>query len=234
MRSFEEKAKLRLDRASEFLHDRATARIEMYYGEDGNQPLAYHNTLHTEVVRQAASMIGALALRENKINYKDFILLQVAASGHDLIQLSVEPGKNEAESARLLSDWTYDYPEVFDNDDRRRIKTAIKATSVSFDSGVMRQSAGDDFISQALCDADLASLGKPFDEFWQSASNYLQEMQAANYPNPTFSNPMKFLHSQVGLLSSHKFYTPEAQQLFPHQNANIHRIIKLQDNYAVQ
>lgn len=189
------------------------------YGPDGRRPLYYHDQVHSLDVVDAATQLGELAVTNGKIMPYQLPNLRIGGSGHDRVHELGSP-YDEQESAKLnavdmlLSD-------VFDDEDIDENKTMILATTTSIDDGgIMRQSASlSHYPSMLLADADLASLGKSPEMYWDRALRFLKE--TIGNPQPTDEQKAAFAISQEKFLRNHEFYTEEARQLFPHKADNI-------------
>lgn len=204
----------------------ALGKIRSRYGtgkRDGEHPLAYHNWRHTLGVIWAATKIAELAARRNKISRTDIDIIKVAASYHDIEQ-GLDRGLNEDASKQMCEQAMKD-SKVFLPEEIELAKRMIDATKVSFVDGSIIQSATDEFMTQLLADADLASLGCPTQVFWESSMAVLKEMKNADSPSP--ADLKEFAKSQLVLLKNHSFYTEEAKESFPHKEANILYIEKL-------
>lgn len=83
----------------------------------------------------------------------------------------------------------------------------------------MSQSATADYRTQILADADLAHLGKPKEDYIETAINYFCELNPGVEINS--AKGLAYLKDQVPFLNNHTFNTPEASRLFNHKAANI-------------
>ncbi len=198
----------------------ALKKVEQKYGTgfgDGESPKAYHNLLHTKNVLESAGKIAALALKNGKIIEGDIDLAQIAASFHDIEQ-DLGGGANEEESVRLSQE-EMNKTEAFELSDKEKVKKMILATIVSFENGVLKQSATDDYLTRIITDADLSALGQPPETYWATAQSLLKEMKKTD--TPSYEDQLLWAQGQIAYLSNHQFYTDEARELFPHKEANI-------------
>jgi len=198
----------------------ALSKVEEKYGTgkgDGILPKKYHNRPHSEEVLDAARKIAERFLKEGKISEKDIPLVEIAASFHDIEQ-DLGAGQNEIESARLAEEAMRE-AGIFSEEDIVKVRDMILVTIVSFEGGVMRQSAVEEYLTRIIADADLSSLGKSFEQYWERALALLQEIQGTDIPSKEAETA--FTERQVGLLTNHRFYTEEAEVLFPNQKENL-------------
>jgi len=190
---------------------------------DGVTPLAYHNFHHSLGVVKAGEAIAISAANRGKINKDDVVLVKIAASFHDIEQ-GLGGGMNEQESARIAEGYLRK-KGVFNEEDIAKVKRMIMATVVDYSSGWLKQSATDDYLTQILADADLSSLGAKPDIYWGKAESLLKELKKTDSPNN--EDLRNFLGTQDKFLENHKFYTDEANILFPHKKENIEFTHKL-------
>ncbi len=201
------------------LVSRALSVVDEKYGVEGINPKGYHNPQHTADVVHAASELSDLAITHGKITPADKRLIIIAAAYHDTEQ-DTGSGNNEEESAALTIAHMRE-AGGFTEEDERTVRDIIMATVVSFDeAGKMRQGAIEaDYRTQIMADADLASLGKPPEVYWDRAQGLFTEWNPGYDLNT--EQGRKFISSQVTFISNHQYYTPEAAQLFPYLEANI-------------
>jgi hypothetical protein len=97
---------------------------------------------------------------------------------------------------------------------------------VYFEDGIMKQSATDDYLTQILADADLAIVGDKSEVYWTKDLEPLhREMKKTD--NPSKEDLQAFIEQQTPFLTNHRFYTTEANQVFPHKQDNIQFIKNL-------
>lgn len=198
----------------------ALAEVEKKYGTgagDGESPKFYHNLEHTKNVLESAREMAELAIKNGKIKVGDDVFLSIAAAAHDLVH-GLSEGESERQSSKGIQEEMVK-TNAFSLDDLEKVNQIILATIVSFENGVMKQSATEDYLTQIAADADLSSLGQPVEIYWDASQRLLMEMKGTE--TPTLEDQLAWAKGQVGFLSNHKFYTPEADQLFPHKEQNI-------------
>lgn len=217
------KRRIAFESASELVVARAYSYSRKMYGVHGKLPLDYHNHLHVIDVINAATALGGLALQRGLIKPKDVVILQIAAAGHDLIQSEDKSGQNELLSAKKIASWlAKETRPVFKKSFIDRVEAIIPATTVKkTKDGSFKQSAGNDILEQLLCDADVSAAGMPPKESAVRSERIYKERLGEN-PN-TPERRLDFLHKQLKFYETHKWYTAEAEQLFPHQADNIIR-----------
>lgn len=194
--------------------------VEKKYGKgqkNGLIPLDYHNLLHSQDVLRAVEQLTAMSSNNGKISQEDGDLVKIAAASHDIEQ-GLGSGRNEVESARIIGDMMKK-SQVYTKEDIAKVKKMILATTVYFKNGAKRQSATEDYLTQIIADADLASLGQESNLYWEKAESLLREMNKTDTPAP--EDKLAFMKSQLRFLENHTFYTDEAKLLFPHKQENI-------------
>lgn len=211
----------RLERqiAAEDLVRFALTEVGRKYGKgqgDGVIPLAYHNYNHSFDVVSAGEAIAISAANNGKISNDDIVLVKIAASFHDIEQ-ELGGGLNEEASAKIAEERMKN-GGVFNEEDIVKVRRMIMATVVHFEQG-LKQSATDDYLTQIIADADLASLGQEPEVYWRKAESLLREFKKTNFPSR--DDLREFLETQGGFLENHNFYTPEAKQLFSYKEDNI-------------
>lgn len=204
------------------LIEAAYGHVSQAYGPASATHLAYHDLSHTQGTVQAVELLAGEALKSGKIQPRIFQLLRVAGAYHDYVY-----GKGSVISEQESADAAMQAMESdkhFHISDFTIVRNAIMATVMREDApGRLVQSAGlDDYPSQLLADADLASLGKPRREFWQRARLLYAEYYPVEQRNPQTYG--EFNTMQVAFLSGHEYYTAEARQFFPNQPANLESI----------
>ncbi|MDQ3094224.1 MAG: hypothetical protein M3Q70_03565 [bacterium] len=201
------------------------ALIAMSYGamETLNGKLPYHNRLHAWDVVRAANGIGSLAVNRGLIKPKDLLVLLFASATHDLVQGETEHGANERMSAEMAADWMRKF-KVFSKKDIKRAGSAILATMSDPIKPGYQQTAGDDYIEQALCDADMSQVGMPPNRSSVRSERLYKELLGDDLDTPEFR--LSFLNKQLFFYSKHQFYTDEARILFPFKQLNIERTVR--------
>lgn len=189
--------------------------IENKYGLNSSNYLAYHDVYHTLDVVESMDSLCQKAIKLNKITPKVRELLLVAAAYHDYEHNKAT--ENEIISANKSIEDLNKLNE-FSVNDIELVKSAILATKVNFDnSGNMTQSATNEYTTQLLADADLASLGKPTEFFVSRIKLYFEEINK-KHASQTW---VEFINHEISFLNYHKFYTEQANILFPHKNENL-------------
>jgi predicted metal-dependent HD superfamily phosphohydrolase len=192
-------------------------QLEHSYGVHGIHPLAYHNLEHATDVMSATRAMTVLAINTGKITFEQAELLMLAACYHDLIH--DESGENEAASAKRLTDRMRETGEFTDKD-YDFVTRAILATRFTRKGDKIVQAGGDSLEEQLMADADLASLGRRFDVFWDRAQKLRQEEERAE-------PQQDYIRAELAFLRGHKFFTDEAEQAFPHSASNIEQVESL-------
>lgn len=211
----------KLDKASELLIARSYAYTRRVYGEFGRLPLPYHNHLHTLDVVAAASSLGELAMTKGKISPTELAILQIAAAGHDLVHDMAGNGVNEQQSAKKIAKWMIKQtPDVFKKPLVSRVENIIMATVCGVNQRGFWQSAGEDYLGQLMCDADVSAAGLPPEESKVRSDRLYLESLKGEQPGP--ENRLVFLQNQVVFYSTHNWYTEEAKVLLPYQERNLH------------
>lgn len=195
------------------------AEIEQKYGANSANPLLYHNVEHA---RDVMTAVRAIARRAgDKIGTGDRLLLELAACYHDIAH---EPGRddNEASSTTTLQQ-KMRAASVFTEGEIDRVGMLIDSTKVSFEGG-FSQNVNEDYASRVVADADLASLGQPFEVFWdRSCKLWIEQHGRAEI---TREQRRQFAADQIKFLEKHNYHTPEADALFAHKAANIAELRK--------
>jgi predicted metal-dependent HD superfamily phosphohydrolase len=202
------------------LVEHALSEVERKYGKgegDGKTPRSYHNRVHTQDVIEASQQIAQLSVEADKIKDSDIPLIKIAASFHDIEQ-DLGGGLNEEKSARLAEE-EMRKTGLFGEEDIRKVKRMILATTVYFEGGVMKQSTTEDYLTQIITDADLSSLGKEQNVYWERAMRLLKEIKKTD--TPSRDDEITFAKGQIPFLENHQFYTQEANGLFPHKQENV-------------
>ncbi len=207
------------------LIDHALSEVERKYGTgkgDGDTPKSYHNQIHTQGMMNAARKIAQLALEAGKISDSDILLIEIAASFHEIEQ-DLGRGLNEKESAKIAEEEMREIG-LFGNEDIQKVRAMILATTVYFEAGIMRQSPTEEYLTQIVADADLSSLGQEQNIYWEEAKGLLKEIKKTD--SPSREDEIAFVEKELTILENHQFYTEEARKLFPHKEENIMFILK--------
>ncbi|MDQ2973383.1 MAG: hypothetical protein M3Q79_02790 [bacterium] len=213
-----ESTSVKLNGATELLIAKSYALMESVNGK-----LPYHNKLHAWDVVRASNAIGNLALNRGLISPKELLLLAYAASAHDLVHGLAEHGENERRSAKMAAGWMKMFKPVFSKKDIHRVEAAIESTMSDPTKPGYQPTAGDDYLQQALCDADGSHAGMPPKRSIVRSERYYQET-LKDEPAST-DNRIAFLENQLVFYDNHSFYTEEAKVLFPFKNLNIARTV---------
>lgn len=206
-------------KAVDELTKHALSEIARKY-DSGDSRRPYHNTTHTLHVIGDVNTLGRLA----KLHSAENQLLQVAAAFHDVVHNGDDDPTNERKSADYAVKCMKGYP-VFSKAHIKVVQKAILATKCIQKYPKITQSPGKDYMSQLVCDADLASFGKPFDEFYESAMYYFEELYGAGHEST--DQYAKYIQAEIVLLGNHEFWTNEANTLFPNIATNIVNLRKL-------
>jgi predicted metal-dependent HD superfamily phosphohydrolase len=187
---------------------------------------AYHNSAHTTQVVEAAHILTELALQKRKITSREAQLCVLAAGFHDVIHEGDSEKDNEELSAEFVAALMKNYKE-FTTQDVKHVRHMILATKCSQKyPKIIQTPLPHDYSSKLLCDADMSSFGKPFDEFYESALALFKELHTKEIVPSEMS---RYLELEKTLLSNHSFWTEEATVLFPHTAEN-HRRLTTQTN----
>lgn len=184
----------------------------------GDNPLSYHNLIHTENVMKAAGAIARLAVEAGKIDDSDVTLVEIAAAYHD-VEHGLGRGVSEDVSASI-AEQQMRKAGVFDGADIAKVVGMIRATKVHFDeAGIMKQAASpDDYLTKIIADADLHLLGSPTEEQHNGAIALLHEISDTDSPTPEQEHA--FFQNQLKLFENHEYYTNEAVQLYSYKAVN--------------
>ena len=207
--------------ASEQLEQYALEFIEQEYGVAGKSPRPYHNVEHTSsAARSARLLANAIGLSQ-----RDSLLLTIAAAFHDFVHRGDSDLDNERLSADEADKKMREYP-VFTDTDIDRVRRMILATHCTAKYPKIVQSpTEEDVLAKILCDADLSSFGKPYEEFMKSSDYYFKEL----YPGVDKDSVQykKYLEAEIVILGNHEFWTTEASDMFPHSAKNIQKLQKV-------
>ena len=215
------------EKAAWELADEALVIVDAKFGPQGSQPKGYHNLEHSrDDVVDGVVEIADLALSRDKITLKDKTFLIIGAGFHDVTQ-ELGSGMNEWSSAKTARS-AMRKKAIFDSGDEDTVDRIIMATRVEFKDGVMRQLVPKgDFLAELLADADLSSLGRPWETYWERATGLFTELLEGK--DPTMQDKISFIETQVTLLTNHEFYTEEARECFPHQAENLESVQAILD-----
>ncbi len=155
--------------------------------------LPYHNFEHELDVY---ADVGVLALLEGFSN-KERHLLKTAGLVHDAL---FEPGYpyNEERTASFVKKTLPNLPYGLDYspEDTKTVARVVLATKPPTNPK--------NKLEQALCDADVANLGKP--EFYEKSNKLREELSV--------KDDEKWYQMQLDFLNSHKYYTKSARKLW--------------------
>ena len=191
----------------------AYADIAQNYGENGLNPKEGHDDRHARSSVEAGKKIVDLAIETGRLDRSLKALTVISLANHDRV-LNLGSGRNERASGILAVKDMEPY-EVYTIEDRRNVAKGINGTATYFIGRVMFQTAGKHPLAQIDADADLANLGSDNQTFTEISGRIFRE----GYPEGT--DEEEFISFQKVLLGSHKFYTPEAKIIFPHQQENL-------------
>jgi len=205
--------------AVELIAHNARLRIAASYGIESGNPLPYHYEQHFDDVTSATDSLASVAIECGKLTPQQKDIALIAASVHDIHQ-EFGPGPNEHFS--LVYGWKQMAKHgCFDHEDFWETGDAVLSTQVSIEPGgaIRQQLTGDSYVAKIVADADLASLGRPPEIYWDRATALHREF----HPGVELvgENMTKFAIWQLVVLRNHGFYTAEADELFPHKSANI-------------
>lgn len=197
----------------------ALYEISHKYDASGQSPRAYHNLSHTTAVISDT----ALLCEKSGLEVHETLLLKISAAFHDVIHNGDSDPDNEQNSASYarLKMSLYD---CFSEKDTQAVVSAILATKCpkKYPKIIQSPSPGN-IMDQLVCDADLASFGKPFDQFISSANSYFFELNPKGMLDSEAYS--KFLDAEKVILGNHRFWTKEARKEFPHTRENVKIII---------
>jgi hypothetical protein len=215
--------------AHDAIRDQAETYLEDEYGRESTHYLAYHGLLHSQQVAANAALISS-ALPDGYMTIQASYNVELAGICHDLVQDPHDPEHNELRSAELAVSWMRQDGRL-GRLSRDMVYYGILATKLVMENGRLHESPR---FERATCrvvltdaiiaDADLASLGKPWEEFDASSQLLFQE----RYPEalPDGAESIAFDHEQVRFLDSHEFYLEQSRQLFPHQAENRQLVVE--------
>jgi len=201
------------EQAVDELIDIAQKRIKQEYGEGGPNYHAYHNTAHTQ-----SAIDAAVALCERaSIPPRESGLCRLAVAFHDVVHNGDSAPDNEQLSADFASTMMKT-SRLFTSKDIKHVEHVILATKcVQKYPKIIQSPLPHDYLAKLVCDADLSSFGKPYEDFYNSAIAFYVELYG-NKENPV--QLRKYLEVELTLLSNHTFWTKEAEELFPNASDN--------------
>jgi len=188
------------------------------YGSGSGNCLPYHNELHFYDVCSAAGQIAdRVIVQGRKLGPAEKQLIQLGAACHDVVQ-GLGSGPSEAASADFGCE-AMAKQGCFSSIEIDTVRMLVLSTQVSMDNGIIRQYTEDNYLSQIVADADLASLGRETLDYWDRATALHREF----CPDVELlgNNLANFAIGQLVVLNNHSFYTPEAAELFPYKSENI-------------
>jgi predicted metal-dependent HD superfamily phosphohydrolase len=207
-----------LEMITHTLADQAFKVIEAKYGPNGQNPKSYHNVEHSrDDVVGSLNALADLAIARGRISSRDKALLIIGGAFHDIEQ-DLGSGLNEAASTRVAHA-AMRTVDIFTPLDEAIVEQVIMSTVVRFENGIMLQSAPKgNLLAELMADADLSPLGRDAQTYWDRSARVFTELSGHE---STTENQVAFLENQIRLLQNHRFYTPEANELFPHQEENL-------------
>lgn len=183
--------------------------------------LPYHNVSHTAFVIEAVNQLA----QDANLPQEQLELLTLMASAHDLIQ-DHNPLADDytGENENLSADWLAEQMEgsaEFDYDEIEQARRGIEATFILHREDGIKQSAEyGDFLSELLCDADLANLGSPWEIYFPKMKAYFKE----THPHADQADWGHYLRLQIPILLQHHYYTTVAQERFHHLRHNAEKL----------
>lgn len=237
-----------LNRIAQEIIDKALVEIRRKYDENGENPKAYHNSLHTnEVMDRIDALLAATnwdsifaepAATKNlgplegmdhsqKINSLTRVL-KMAAAAHDVIQdYSHIQGENELRSANLLA---AHMQGKFSETEIEWAKTAILATMTTIERVTTRESHLKQNLPKTatplarlcaamLCDADIGNLGSEWEKYYRNMGALYKEI----FPAGTPENWRNFLTLQLDLLKTQTYHTEAGEKVFSAVNRERNR-----------
>lgn len=209
----------------------AIAQMRASYGTGGSDPRQYHNEVRTQRVIDDANLIADRAIESGTIVPADKELIHVAAAYHDVVQ-HLGRGLNEEASAQMAQKVMYEFPDIFTPEDRAKVARVIESTTPK-DDLVDRHVTPGDHLVEVLADAEFAFLGSEWGVFWNSTMALFHELKTDDekrkrkYPSPEPINVVEVARFGFQLIKGHRFYTPEAEKLFPNKGRNLERLQQL-------
>lgn len=196
------------------------AEVEKKYGVNSDNPKRYHGPVHTRDVFRSAVELADYYIMQGLITFKDYDLIQIAASGHDTSH-GEGGGIDEQKSADITVGYMAD-ARIFDTDEMTLVANMIVGTTVHMGKNgqIIQEARYGSLADKIVADADLSWIGNKLDdEFWQMAQQYLQEKK----PQKTYSRQemRDFILEEIDFLSKQAFLTGGASELFPHKQSNI-------------
>ncbi len=192
----------------------ALEEIADKYDENGTSPKAYHNTAHTLDVVEATDLIA----HARRVPYRQYGNLIIAAIFHDYEHDQSEFGVNESESV-MAAVSAMSKTGKFTKEDYREVSDLIMSTLTQVARGRITQNVPSEYIpGMIIADADLSAFGRPPGAYWERALNLYQEYGGEITDNSALK---KFAAAQVEILDKHRFFTTEAEELFPYRWENI-------------
>ncbi len=227
------------EEAAETIIREALNEVRRKYDENGENPKAYHNGLHTrEVMDRIGRLVDAtdwnevfseLAATENlgwmeAFTHEEKIsiitrVLKMAAAAHDVVQdYPPAQGRNERESSNWLA---AQMNGKFSETEIEWGKMAIRATITTIEGSApaeceLKQKIPDNvtpltrLCAQLLCDADIGNLGSDWNEYWRNIVALFKEI----FPTGTIENWRNFLNLQLALLENQRYHTEAGKKLF--------------------
>jgi predicted metal-dependent HD superfamily phosphohydrolase len=195
----------------------ALAKIEESYGPNSENPKTYHNIQHTVEVMHAVDLLAHRAVDNGRLGAEDYPSLMLSAACHDVVH---DPG---VDSEGLSAEYAAEQMRqsgALGKKSVHRAKQLIGATRMKNENGLLVQSADKkDYAQQLLADADLANLGKPFEQYWSATTALYKERCPEKIPS--IREVAVFGYD---FIKGHQFYTQEAYELFPHKDKNLEHL----------
>lgn len=216
--------------------------IRRRYGDGGPESkLEYHNEPHTlEVIRATKKMVKLWneKFRDEPITAREEMLLEIAASGHDIVQdAKARLGENfrHGDNERLSADDIADGMRMaggFSEYDIVFVRACILGTIPEFGADRLGQPMTETRamlerneiseyqleLAKLLADADLASFGQGFEAFSKWAFRLFKEMK---------KKPEEFqdyLAYEVSVLENHEWQSKVGDEAFPHKQESIAKL----------
>lgn len=195
----------------------------------------YHNLKHS---KRSAAEVSRLFDMEKKfrktynepftLKSSDRELLILTATCHDVVQGLKPYGQNENASIKWLLK-AMSQTEHFTKDEKKLITIAILGTKTQLLEDQLFQEVsclknGQDsrtiLFAQIMADADLATLGMPWKDYFKQMVNYFKE----STKNPTLMAWKRCLKTQSSILRRYHYQTEAAQKRYRQLKKNAQKI----------
>jgi predicted metal-dependent HD superfamily phosphohydrolase len=164
-----------------------------------------------------------MAIKNDGISTREARLCVLAAAFHDVVHNGDSAPDNEEQSADFAEALMKTNKE-FTHQDIKHVRHMILATKCSQKYPKLIQTPlPHDYAAKLLCDADKASFGKPYEEFYESAMHYFHEIHGEQLTQTELG---RFLGLEHTLLCNHSFWTKEADIAFPHTKDNCKQLLR--------